>query len=133
MKRRALSFDALASKVSKQSNKPNSKVIFNRLCNINEIDNFFLSKKKTDNKFKLASRESSAIYLTRVNSASQFNNITKQPRIIISKLNNENANRNEFKRKSLKNVYSYISNVTNQSKSSSKKNILKLSKNVKKI
>ena len=32
--------------------------------------------------------------------------------------------------KSLKNVYSYISNVTNQSKSSSTKNILKLSKNI---
>ena len=98
--------------------------------NINEIDNFFVSKKKTDNKFKLASRESSAIYSTRVNSASQYNNITKQPRIIMSQLNSEKANRNEFKRKSLKDVYSYISNVTNQSKSSSTKNILKISKNL---
>ena len=39
MKRRALSFDALASKVSKQSNKPNSKVIFNRLS-LNEIKKY---------------------------------------------------------------------------------------------
>ena len=98
--------------------------------NISEIDNFFVSKKKTDNKFKLASRESSAIYSTRVNSASQYNNITKQPRIIMSQLNSEKANRNEFKRKSLKDVYSYISNVTNQSKSSSTKNIVKISKNL---
>lgn len=100
-----------AKKTKKEINQ-----IKSTFSNINEIDNFFLSKKKTDNKFKLASRESSAIYSTRVNSASQFNNITKQPRIIISKLNNENPNRNEFKQKSLKNVYSYISNVTNQSK-----------------
>ena len=113
-----------------QKTKKEINQIKSTFSNINEIDNFFLSKKKTDNKFKLASRESSAIYSTRVGSASQFNNIPKQPRIIISKLNNENANRNEFKRKSLKNVYSYISNVTNQSKSSSTKNILKLSKNI---
>ena len=124
-KNAALSPRSECKKTKKEINQ-----IKSTFSNINKIDNFFLSKKKTDNKFKLASRESSAIYSTRVNSASQFNNITKQPRIIISKLNNENANRNEFKRKSLKNVYSYISNVTNQSKSSSSKNILKLSKNI---
>ena len=48
----------------------------------------------------------------------------------MSQLNSEKANRNEFKRRSLKDVYSYISNVTNQSKSSSAKNILKISKNL---
>ena len=127
-KNAALSPRSECKKTKKEINQ-----IKSTFSNINEIDNFFLSKKKTDNKFKLASRESSAIYSTRVNSASQFNNITKQPRIIISKLNNENANRNEFKRKSLKNVYSYISNVTNQSKSSSTKNILKLSKNIENV
>ena len=62
MKRRALSFDALASKVSKQSNKPSSKVIFNRLS-LNEIKKYpeIVLRLKTKENFLLISYQATSL------------------------------------------------------------------------